>query len=258
MATASQLLDCIRAIDNTTAAFLAARSGTVALGRYEADLAAFKLMEVVYRHVNAVTAVAAMPQPGMHLVSAQVLLRAAFETALTAFWLTKEEDWKEREARWLGWVSADEDHLRKLARHLSPVNPEGASIFEERAKAQADRREAITRLLPKDSRERRPAIPQMLAELGIDAKYYIAYRVGSHIAHAGPSTAESVCRMEPDAIRFDLLDYSSWVDPLRMASWCITEPGLFVLHRAGVTEDAVKPLLNAHHEVLRVTEQLRT
>jgi hypothetical protein len=58
-------------------------------------------VSAVLQHVEAVSEVAKLGNPGSHYVSAVVLLRSAFEIALTAYWLVIEDDWKEREARYL-------------------------------------------------------------------------------------------------------------------------------------------------------------
>src|SRR5438132_340333 len=155
-----------------------------------ADLAAFKLMEVILRHVNAVSAIAGLSKPGSHLMSAWVLLRSAFEVALTACWLAKDPDWKEREARWLGWMAGEEDYQRKLAGDLRVIAGDAAGKFEDYARQLEDRRLRIMRLLPKDAREKRPSIPRMLQELAIDKKYYVAYRIGSQLTHGGPAVCQ--------------------------------------------------------------------
>jgi hypothetical protein len=100
---------CIAALDEVNAAFSSARGElSSAPTQYEADFAAFKLMQLVWVHVNAVSHIATIRYTGSHLASAWILIRSAFETGLTALWLTKEDDWKEREARWLGWITSRE------------------------------------------------------------------------------------------------------------------------------------------------------
>jgi hypothetical protein len=91
-----------------------------------------------------------------------LLLRSAFEVALTAYWLALDDNWKEREARWLGWIAGEEEYPRKLAGDLHPLVGDRVREFEAYALQLEQRRFAIMRLLPKDAREKRPAIPRML------------------------------------------------------------------------------------------------
>src|SRR5262249_23682962 len=99
MPTETEFFRCLAALDDVMGAYSDAQKGLTAPTEYEADLAAFKLMEVVFRHVSVVPVIALIPKPGSHHISARVLLRSAFEIALTAFWLALDDDWKERESR---------------------------------------------------------------------------------------------------------------------------------------------------------------
>jgi hypothetical protein len=241
---------CVATLGELIQAFRLERNGLAAPTKYEADLASFKLMEVVLQHVNAVSDVAMIPKPGSHLVSAWVLLRSAFEVALTAYWLTIENDWKEREARWLGWVAGEEEYQRKLAKDLRPVAAVAAQKFENYALQLEQRRLMIARLLPKGARQARPAIPRMLQECGIHEKYYIAYRVGSQLTHGGPAVCEEVWETSDHFLRTKDISYSPWVDPLRMAGWCIAQPGYVVLLRSGATPEAAENVVGAHARLL--------
>jgi hypothetical protein len=174
------------------------------------------------------------------------LLRSAFEIGLTAFWLTKEDDWKEREARWLGWVAAEEEFQRGLAGDLRPVNPEAADKYVAYAERLEQRRLAITRKLPRDSRERRPAMPQMLNECCVDRKYYIPYRIGSQCTHGGPSVCDAIFESGETFIRMRDVSYSEWMHQLLMGSWSMAQPGVTTLFRAGASPEALQRLHTAH------------
>ena len=256
MATESDLHTCLKALDDVTWAFLEARRSPLELGQYEADTAAFQLMEVVFRHVNAVTGVAAMPPAGFHAVTAWVMLRSAFEVAVTAYWLTRDNDWVEREARWLGWMAGEEEHQQKLAADLRPINPDASDRLVKYRDSLQQRREAIARLLPKDSRIRRPNLLAMLQECEIQKRYYIAYRLGSQFMHGGPAVCHEVFEPTDANLRMKPVDYGAWVGLLRMASWCIAQPGQIVLQRAGVPLEAVRPIVEKHQVLLAQVESL--
>ncbi len=246
MATEADFRQCVTELDNVTHAFLTARKGLNAPSKYEADLAGFKLMEMVFRHVNAVSCIALLPDPGSHRLSAEVLIRSAFEIGLTAYWLTLEDDWQERESRWLGWVIAEEEFQRKVASDLRLFTGNKGDDVEEYIQQLEVRRLAIAQQLPKDARKKRPNIQEMLKECRIDKRYYIAYRVGSECIHGGPVACREIFETGKNFIRTKVVKYSSWVHTFNMAGWCIAQPGSTALLRAGATPTTVTKLFDAH------------
>jgi hypothetical protein len=256
MASETDYRRCVDALGEVSAAFHRARTGLAAPTKYEADLASIKLMEVVLQHVDAASGIAMLPKPGSHLVSAWVVLRSAFEVALTAYWLTIHDDWREREARWLGWIAGEEEHQRRVAGDLRPVAGDGARRFEDYALQLEQRRLAITRLLPRDAREKRPSIPRMLQECGIQPRYYVAYRIGSQLTHGGPTVCDEVWETSGSVFRTKEVSYSAWVGPLQMAGWCIAQPGWSVLCRAGATIQAAENVIEAHDRLRTVVSSL--
>lgn len=249
---------CIAALDDVTAAFNSGRAElSSAPTRYEADFAAFRLMQLVWLHVNSISHISTIPCTGSHLASAWVLARSAFETAVTALWLVIEDDWKEREARWLGWVTSEEEYWAKLATEFERIAPASVEPCIAKVHRLKDRREAITKLLPKDSRLRRPKMPQMIKEVGLEQRYYIPYRVTSHVAHGGAGADEWAVRCEGNRIFLGNVEaISSWKDLFRMASWSVVRPGVIVLTRSGASSDACDKLLSSHKRLLEVTERL--
>ncbi len=250
---------CIDLLDGVTAAFLVARKGLNAPTHYEADLAAFQLMEVSFRHINAVTGVALMPKPGSHLISAWSLLRSAFEVSLTAHWLAINPDWKEREARWLGWVSGEEKYQRNLARDIGKAGGDGSG-FNRYADKLETRRMAIAQKLPKDSRIKRPDIPGMLRECRLKENHYIVYRTGSQITHGGPACINEVWSRgehEGKPVLFvQEVNYAAWTHPLQLAGWCIAQAGYVVLTRAGALPEPVDMMIEAQQQLIEATSHL--
>ncbi len=249
---------CIEALDDVTAAFRDGRAEvSSAPTRYEADFAAFKLMQLAWIHVNSLSHIASIPYTGSHIASALVLARSAFETGLTAYWLSKDDDWKEREARWLGWITSEEDYWNNLAKEFETLNPAFSASAVGKVRVLESRRTAITKLLPKDSRSKRPKPWQMLKEVGVEQKYYIFYRITSQVAHGGAGSDEWAVRREDDRISWaNVVEPSSWKELFRMASWSIAQPGTVVLMRAGASSDARARLGSCHDKLLEVTHRL--
>lgn len=258
MAIEADFRSCVAALDDVVNEFLEARNRCAGLSEYESDNAAFQLMEAVFRNVNAVSGIAVMPEPGSHLFPAWVLLRSAFEISLTAYWLTKEDDWKEREARWLGWMAGEETYQKKIANELRPVIGTGADEYISYAGQLEQRRHAIMQKLPKDSRMNRPIVPTMLKECGMDQQFYVAYRIGSHLSHGGPTVLRELFIQEDGALRRKHVNYEAWVEPFRMAGWSIAQSGSTVLARLGAPTNAVEQLVAAHDRLLSASSSLRS
>ena len=245
MATETDFRNSVAALDEVTAAFLVARKGFV-LSQYEADRSAYQLLEGVFRNINAITGIAMMPKPGTHLIPSWVLLRSSFEIALTAYWLTKEDDWKEREARWLGWMAGEEEYQRRIASDVGAAAGKEAEQFIQYADRLEGHRKAIMRLLPKDSREKRPNMKMMLQECGCDPRKYVVYRIGSQLAHGGPTLCTDMFHVENDSIRLKGVNYAAWVGPFQIAGWCIAQAGCSVLIRGGVQAEPLSQLAAAN------------
>jgi hypothetical protein len=142
-------------------------------------------------------------------------------------------------------------------RDFDSFGSEGAELARENVRRLGERREAITRLLPKDSRLKRPEMMRMLKEIGLEQRYYIPYRITSHVAHGGAGADEWVVRQDADGISFaGAVKPAAWKDPFRMASWSVVQPGIVVLARAGASPSFCEHLLSCHTKVLEITEQL--
>ena len=260
MAIENDFKKCIGLLDEVTRAFLDARTGLAAPSRYEADLAAFQLMEVSFRHINAVSGIAMMPKPGSHLISAWSLLRSAFDISLTATWLADDPDWKEREARWLGWIAGEETYQRKLAGDIRKAGGTRTEKLDQYAADLEKRRLQIMRLLPRDSRKKRPEIPLMLRECGLKENYYIVYRIGSQLTHGGPACIKEVWKTGvhdgKPAFFFKDIAYAEWSHPLQLAGWCIAQAGSVVLLRAGADPEAVNQMIEVHKRLIEASSLL--
>lgn len=245
----------IDALDVVTAVYREGRNTlSAAPTRYESDFAAYRLMQLIWMHVNSLTVLAMVPEAGTHAASAWLPLRAAYECALTVLWLTKEEDWKEREARWLGWVKQEEEYELKLAKHLEVFSPKEAAARRTHARQLAERREAITKLLPIAPHPKRPRLIDLVNQLMPGTEYYAPYCVASELTHGGPGSLSWASFTKADSIDlFPRLDWSRWSQAIRMASWCVSQPGTCVLQRAGADSRVVAKLIDAHNEVLRAT-----
>lgn len=247
----------VDALNDVLGAYRACRKTIASVpGKYESEMAAFRLMQLVWVHVNSIAALAEIPTPGSHLVAAWPLARAAYETGLTAWWLVKDDDWKEREARWLGWMAGEEEFQESLAKDFEAFDSDAARKRRAYRDGLRHRREAITKLLPKDSRAKRPSIFQLVKELMPGQNYYVPYRIASQITHGGPGAMDWMSKHTNDGYTDVIPEPESWANLFPMASWCVTQPGSVVLARAKADNAALRELFEAHERVLRCSKEL--
>ncbi len=209
---------CVDALDQVTGSSINLRRGMQFPYRYEADMAAMRLMQATLLHVNAVSSVAMIPYLGSHVLPAWVLLRSAFESSLIANWLAEPNDWIERETRWLRWIPKEEDYVKKLAVEFKSVNFSFHDRLAMEHRESTERRSARIDLLIEEAkmsggeqaesmvRQRicsSVSMPQILKELDLPPRTYIFYRIASHIVHAGPSASESEFRREGGSLKSD-------------------------------------------------------
>jgi Family of unknown function (DUF5677) len=253
------LTECVEYLDLVTGRFLEARD-CATISEYEADRAAFALLQSVFVHVNALSHLAAWTSSVPHLPSAWVLARAAFETGVVALWLCKENDWKEREARFLGWVLKREEHLESLAADFTSIEIGRSDVADRCRKTARDYarwREAVTGLLPKDSRMKCPSFFQMVKEIGLDRRYYMRYRMASSVIHGAPQSLEHVLRVSNT--QYTVGSFSTGSDLaeiFRLASWCIVAPAQVVLVRNHVDPAKIGSILSAHKDLLGAADRL--
>jgi len=248
---------CIDALDLVTATWRESWDLNMPFGRYEADTAALRLMHNIYMHVNGISHLAAIPYTGSHLVSAWVLLRAAFETAVVATWLARDDDWKEREARWLGWMTKEEELWNGIARDLEPRTAVDAARAREKSRVLKDHRESIAAKLPKDSRTRRPSMVDMMREIGLETARYVPYRLASHVIHAGPTCTEWSLAETNKGLRVgEVVKPSQWRNLFCIAGWCVAQPGVLVLGRHNAPAQLATRLVDAQETLTKVTEEL--
>lgn len=248
---------CVDALNDVLGAYRASRKTISSVPwKYESEMAAFRLMQLVWVHVNSISALAEIPTPGSHLVAAWPLARAAYETGLTAWWLVMDDDWMEREARWLGWMTAEEQFQDDLANDFDAFNAEAARKRRAYRDGLKQRREAITKLLPKESRPKRPSFFQLVKELMPRRTYYVPYRIASQITHAGPGAMDWMSKHTDDGFTDIIPEPASWANLFPMASWCMTQPGAAVLARAEADSNSIRELVEAHERVQRCSNEL--
>lgn len=268
----SLFVSCVSALDRVTRAYRIALPFGTFPGTYEADAAAFCLMEVVWQQVNAVSAVAELQPHGSHYEPACVLCRVAYEASVTAVWLTGPSDWKDRESRWLRWFRKEEDYLRRLSRDVGTASQDAASSYDVRREelesfrqqvATLLRAEYITAGIPEREAKARcsfgstPTFKSILLEAGLGPRDYALYSTLSHSTHVGPSAATGVLRVEGNRVTPYLAHGPhEWPFLFRIAAWSVTWPAQRVLALCDAPVEKSHQVVDAHSDLLAACARL--
>ncbi len=236
-------------------------------------MAAFQLLEVVWQHINAISAIAELRPYGSHIESALVLCRVAFEACVTACWLATPDNWMEREAKWVRWVQGEETNLKRLATAASPFNIVLAEASTARANAHGERRSEIAKRLVQEfvkagvseslaqekvHKKPNPSFKQILQESGLGEDGYLRYMVMSDSIHVAPSVASSSVRIESNSVTPYLArSPSEWTGLFEHASCCICQATAIVLPLCGATEESIEEMLRFHRILYTSAAALR-
>ena len=152
-------------IEDAVKQFLLARRTVPPLDRFEADVEAMKLFNMVVRNIEAITELAKVDL--VLLPSANVLARVVFEIAIKATWMITPNDPFEREVRWLAHLQEEERIQERLARKVVPFGGDPTHFNKHRDQLRNFRTGVVSALppgyaeLPGD-----PSVEQMLESIG--------------------------------------------------------------------------------------------
>jgi hypothetical protein len=127
--------------------------------------------------------------------AAAACARSAFEIGAVAAWLQVPDDPFEREGRWLGWLKANERFYSKLAVDLVPISSELVEAMKNTAAHYLKWMSAIEAKLPHGKIIEKPALANILTELG-SSHLYMTYRGVSQIVHGEPDGTRTVYRVD--------------------------------------------------------------
>jgi hypothetical protein len=198
-------------LDTVIERFLVARRSIApSLGKYESQVEALNLFNLVVRDVEAVGVLA---RDDLALLPAAIVLsRAAFEISVKAAWLVDVDDPLEGEVRWLAHLK-EEERLFEQA----PVRPGETGNAE--LEALRDFRRSVAAKLPTGMSELpgNPSFEQMLQSLEV-GHLYSAYRQASQFAHGG-HRATGLYRRNLGTLKQlgEFIEPSGWYWPLRQS-----------------------------------------
>ena len=170
-------------IEQAVGRFLEARDTIPPLGKFESDVEALLLFNLVIRDTEAILTLARTDL--VLLPSANVLARAVFEIALKAAWIVQPDDPFDREVRWLAHL-AEEERLHKAASESVAKSGGNPAMFKQRHAEIRDFRTGVARALPAGYSELpgNPGVEGMLENLGQKQMYFL-YRVLAQYVHGG-------------------------------------------------------------------------
>src|ERR1035437_2191846 len=114
-----EILYIADSVERAIGQFLGVSKTIPPLGKFESDVEALLLFNLVIRDTEAILTLARTDL--VLLPSANVLARAVFEIALKAAWIVQPDDPFDREVRWLAHLAEEERMLKAIgesaARH---------------------------------------------------------------------------------------------------------------------------------------------
>jgi|GEM_PF-3347576 len=176
-----QLLAACEHLERVITRLIAARD-ELDVGRYEADVEACLLFNLVLRHVESVLVLARHDM--VLLPAAFTAARAAFETSNKAAWLIDADDPFEREARWLAHLGEEERvYQRAMAR---AEEASAKSSFGRYAADLGEFKTAVAALMPSHIKPLKgnPNLEEICRSIGGD-RLYAMYIYLSQFVHGG-------------------------------------------------------------------------
>lgn len=216
--------------------FLLARDQLPELGKFESDIEALNLFNLVIRNIEAL---ATLARTDLVLYpAAQVLARAIFEISVKTMWLVRSDDFMEREVRWLAHIKEEERAIERLAKISKR---DGRASFQRRLRAIREFRTGVTGKLPAGYKELagNPSMEQMLQDLG-QQHLYGMYIMLAQFVHGGHSATWlyrkglGVCKKGGEYI-----STSDWYLPLHAATTALRFPAVFILVQLGLEQAEV-------------------
>jgi hypothetical protein len=152
-------------IDRTLSQFLHARQTVPALGKFESEVEAMKLITLVVRNIEAITELAKIDL--VLAPPANVLARAVFEIAVKAAWMVTPNDPFEREIRWLAYLEEEERMHERVAGRAARFAGD-PTFFENQRDVLRTFRAGVERSLPSSYSRLpgNPSVEQMLEGIG--------------------------------------------------------------------------------------------
>ncbi len=224
----AEVLAACHQLDRAVGRFLDARQ-RLQVGRFEADIEACLLFNLVARHVEAVISLARTDLA--LLPAAYATARSAFETATKAAWMVDSDDPYAREARWLAHI-AEEERVYQRAAGRSPDTATRANYLSY-AEQLRGFRTAVHAALPSNVSlpKGNPSVEEACRLIGGE-RLYSLYIYLSQFVHGG-HLATSLYRQHLGTEKQlgEFITQGHWYVALRICWLSISHPAVVVLSR---------------------------
>lgn len=178
-----EILKATDLIDQGLAHFIEARFTVPQMGKWEAEVEAMLLLNMVIRYIEAILELSRIDL--VLLPGANVLARAVFEVAIKSAWMVQPSDPYDREVRWVAHVK---DDARLNEQVTTRVTKSGGDprMFQERGATLRDFANKVAAKLPAGYSELpgNPSVESMLEDIGTKHMYPI-YSILSAYIHGG-------------------------------------------------------------------------
>jgi hypothetical protein len=196
------------------------------LGKYEADMEAYKLLLLATKHAKSVITLA-YSETGFE-PSGSVLARACQEAGTRALWLLSPNDPFERESRWITHIISEADARRRIEEMMGRGN-EGSQSVRSFASAVKDK-------LPNgyEPPKKLPNIRAMLESIGHVEKYLVYIRSSqfSHGTSYGTGVFQKNLGTEKQIGNFEEVEF--WELTIGTCWWFVILPAIRLSELAGL------------------------
>lgn len=242
-------LGCIDSLFEVASTFRRVTTGTIESAE-SPDKYAFLLMDIACRQIEAFAVVATNPEPGLHFHAAGAIARVAFENAITAFWIAKPNDVPEREVRFLRWLRNEVMELENVKLKLAPHDPRQSEWYERQIQAIESNGNVYAKKRDMEWTKGKPTLRDMVIDVTGNDHAYCLYLTGCEFAHARLTQIMQVWEGRDKFLRAKDIDFTSWADIIRQASWCLAVTAPQILFRIGVPAEDINEITHAHRQLL--------
>jgi hypothetical protein len=216
MPSTPEILHIADSVERAIDRFLGASKAIPPPGRFESQVEALLLFNLVIRNIEAILMLARTDL--VLLPSAHVLARAVFEIAVKAAWMVHPDDPFEREVRWLAHL-AEEERLLKAVAESAVEFGANSDAFKQKHAQIREFRSGVAQILPLGYSElkRNPSVDGMLENLG-QKQMYSLYRFLAQYVHGGhASTWLYRAGLGTSKQGGEFISPSDWYTPLYVA-----------------------------------------
>ena len=232
MPVTKAIFDAAEMVEDAVGRYLKAKANLSRIGKYESDVEATILFNIVLRHAEAICTLA--KRDLVMLPSAYTIARSAFETTGRILWMLAPDEIFDREARYLAHLAGEESFYKRVAVLAKEFGKDEKPWQQAEAQIHGFRTE-VEKLLPKTAQPvtALPNFRAMLKDVGLEERYgnYMRLSQFAHGAHAAGQLYRK--NLGNGKVGGEFIYPESWAEPLNCAWWCLAKGGSTIIIKLG-------------------------